>query len=146
MTGSDHEPSSGAPADDTRRSIGRAAAERVTLAVSVAIVLGVAAYLAVQALQVSSPYAPTRAELLVDQVRQAGDQYILPVRVANDGTRTLARVRAQVTFESPSGERGTREIEVQYLGEHATAVVYLYFDRDPRTLNPQFAALTYQLR
>ncbi|EYF00426.1 hypothetical protein [Chondromyces apiculatus] len=129
----------------TMRRPGRKLAEWVTMGVSTAIVLAVAGFLVVQLVRERPPHVPVEITPLLDQVSQVQGQYILPVKVKNQGRKTLQAFKAQVTYQLPEGKQGQREITIDFLGEQAEQEVYLYFDAPPRDLQVQVKPESYIL-
>jgi uncharacterized protein (TIGR02588 family) len=123
----------------------RKVAERVTLGISGAIVLGVAGFLVFEMVRADGPFVAADVRPLVDQARHAHGRYILPVEVRNRGGRTLQDFRGEVTYRVPDGTAERREFRIDFLGEHATQTVYVYSAHDPRGLRVDAQPLDYRV-
>ena len=123
----------------------RKLAEWVSLGVSALLILALATYLVLQARRGNDPYVPAEARPLLDQVRQVGTMFILPVEITNGGRRTLRALKVEVTHQGPDGKDESQELDLDYLGERSTQKVYLYFDRHPRDLKVEAKPLHYQV-
>lgn len=132
---------------DSKRSTGRKLAEWVTLGVSILLVLGVAGYLAYHAISADDPYVPVRVTPALDQARDlsGGQQFVLPVRIQNFGSRTIKDFQAELRWRSPSGREETRQFKIDYLGEHSAQEQFIYLDDDPRTLGIRARPLQYSV-
>jgi uncharacterized protein (TIGR02588 family) len=126
-------------------SVGRTLAEWVTLGLSGLLVLSLAGYLLFQVSRPSPVSIEARTRLQFDQIRREGERYLLPLEVYNPGGHTLRDLKIEVRGESPAGEPETREVEIDYLGEHSTQQVYLYFDQEPRSLKLKSAPQQYRV-
>lgn len=123
---------------------GRKVAEWITMGLSILIVLGVAAYLTWMAVGSDTPFARVEATVLLDQTRQEGDQYIVPVEVRNHGRRTVHALRGAVTW-GPGDAGHQREFRIDYLGENGSQRLYFIFEQPPQSLGLRAAAWQYQL-
>ena len=128
-----------------RASTRRKAAERITMAGSVLVVLAVASFLLYEIAGPDSPYVPVSIRPRLDQVEPGDLRWLLPVEVENRGRRTLQGFKAEVVYEAPGGERGRREIEIDFLGEGSAQRHYVSFDRDPRELRIEARPLSYHV-
>jgi uncharacterized protein (TIGR02588 family) len=123
--GGDREPRAGDGA-----SVPRRLAEWTTLAVSTAVVVGLASYLIYEGVTPHSEFASVLATPQLEQVRRVDHRYVLPVEVNNPGRKTLTHLVLEV--RSPTGRVET-EITLEYLGRRARQTVYAYLEEDPRT-------------
>ena len=128
-----------------RASGGRKLAEWVTLAASGLLVLAVAGFLAYQALREDGPYIVAELRPLPERVEHRDGQFILPVEVRNGGDRTLRDFRGEVVLRAPDGSADRHEFRIDYLGERATATVYVYSREDPAPLHIDARPLDYRL-
>jgi uncharacterized protein (TIGR02588 family) len=131
----------------SRRPAGRLVAEWVTMGISAAIILGVAGFLVWQGMNQESVFVPAEVKVRLDQTVQRGGKYVVPVMVENLGRRTLKDFKVRVSFrsESKSRERESDDVVVDFLGERATEVLYVYFERDPRELGVEARVFSYAL-
>ncbi|HTE20375.1 MAG TPA: hypothetical protein VK689_18580, partial [Armatimonadota bacterium] len=61
----------------------RTLAEWVSLGISILLIVALAGYLLRAAARGDDPYVPTEVRPLLDQARQVGGAFILPVEIAN---------------------------------------------------------------
>jgi uncharacterized protein (TIGR02588 family) len=128
-----------------RASMRRKTAEWITTAGSVLVVVAVAAFLLYEIVGPDSPYVPVSIRPRLDQVERRDERWLLPVEVENRGRRTLQGFKAEVTYEAPAGDRGRREIEIDFLGEGSVQRHYVSLDRDPRQLRIEARPLSYHV-
>jgi uncharacterized protein (TIGR02588 family) len=126
------------------RSAGRKLAEWVTMGVSALLILALAGYLVVEGMKPQPPYVRAEARPLIEQVRQQGERYILPVEVANHGERTLRDITMELRYVSPGGKEETREFTIDYLGEKSSQSLYFYFDEHPGGLQVEARPVSYR--
>jgi uncharacterized protein (TIGR02588 family) len=127
------------------RTAGRLVAEWVTMGISAAIILGVAGFLVWQGMNQESVFVPAEVKVRLDQTVERGGRYVVPVVVENLGRRTLKDFKVRVSFKAESGERESDDLVVDFLGERATEVLYVYFERDPRELGVEARVFSYAL-
>ena len=131
--------------ENTRQqSPARKLAEWVTMGISMLLILGLAGYLVFQGFQPAPPYIPAEVRALMQQVRQDGERYILPVEVANRGNRTLRDLKVEVTYLGPEGKE-TQDFLIDYLGERSQQNLFFYFDRHPAELQVETQPVSYRL-
>lgn len=128
-----------------RRSGPRKAAEWVSLGLAALLLLSMASYLVQRAAQPESDYVAAEVRLLMDEVRQEKDLFILPVEMRNPSRRALRDLHVDVEYRDEKGEPATREIEIDYLGAGSRQQTYLYFDRHPRELQVEATPTQYRL-
>jgi uncharacterized protein (TIGR02588 family) len=134
-----------AAADTQKRAVSRKLAEWVTLGTSALVVAGVAGFLIYEALREDSPFVPVHARVLMEQVRQEGGRYVVPVEVRNDGRQTLKEFKIHIRYRSIDGTPQNSDFLIDYLGERKSQKVYLYFDRAPSELRVEVEPFAYQL-
>ena len=130
---------------DSQPSRVRTLAEWVSLGISALLILALAGYLLRESGRGDTPYVRTEVRPLLDQVRQEGSTFILPVEITNGGRRMLRALKVEVTYQGPDGKEESRELDIDYLGERSSQTVYLYFDRHPRDLKVEAKPLHYQV-
>ena len=125
----DHHAAQPAPTTDTSRSL----AEWTTLAISLAIVLGVVALVLTLSIADGAKPPVIVVEPRLDGVRQEADRYYLPVVVRNEGSDTVEDAMIEVELDLGEDEPETAELTVVFLagGEEAKGTVV--FTADPRT-------------
>lgn len=128
-----------------RAATRRKAAEWVTTIGSLFVILAVASFLVYEIAGPDSPFVPVAIRPRLDQVERRDERWLLPVEVENRGRRTLQGFKGEVTFEASGGERGRREIEIDFLGEGSLQRHYVSFDRDPRLLRLDARPLGYHV-
>ena len=110
---------------------GRSAAERTTLAISLAILallVGLVGYQYVDG-GADSPIVEVRPQL--QAVRREGEAYYLPIEIANRGNRTAEDVLVRVSLASGEGRRESGEFQVPFLAGGATREGIIIFRADP---------------
>ena len=127
------------------RPAGRKLAEWVTTGVSLVLVLGVAGFLIYEGMNQDSMFVGADVKVLVEQAVERGGKYVVPIRVENQARRTLKDFKVRVTYRSASGERESEDVVIDYVGERASATVYVYIDRDPRGAEMEARASGYRL-
>ena len=127
------------------RPAGRKLAEWVTTGVSLVLVLGVAGFLVYEGMNQDSKFVGAEVKVLVEQAVERGGKFVVPVRVENRARRTLKDFKVLVTYRSASGERQSEDVVIDYVGERASATVYVYIDRDPRGAEVEAKAAGYRL-
>lgn len=130
----------------SKRSLERRLAEWISLAVSVLLILGTAAYLAYHGVVSEEPFVPVTANPQFDEVRQLGDRYILPVKIENAGAQTLRDLKVEVEYHPPqAAEPQRQDFLIDYLSEKAEQTIYVYFEHDPKTLKVKASPVHYRL-
>src|SRR5688572_24234723 len=112
------------------RPAGRLVAEWVTMGISAVIILGVAGFLVWKGLNEESVFVPAEVKVRLDQAVERGGKFVVPVAVENLGRRTLKDFKVRLSYKavSGSGERESEDLVVDFLGERATEVLYVYFE------------------
>lgn len=106
----------------------RSGAEWVTFAISLAILLGVAALILFQVGDTSGPALPTVVK--TGPVEQSKGKWLVPVEVRNEGGETAESVQVTASFEA-GGETIEADQEVEFLAKGESAEVVFVFDQDP---------------
>lgn len=113
-------------------STGRTLPERITLTVSVLLLLTLV--LLVTYLNYSGGQAP--ASIVVEprwaEVREEDEQFYLPVEVSNSGDQTAIDLWVRLTLHGSAPEPQQAEIRAATLAGSATLRAVLRFDDDPR--------------
>jgi uncharacterized protein (TIGR02588 family) len=123
----------------------RKLAEWVSFGVSALIVVALAAYLVYDGLRTNGPIVPIEVTVAIDEAARAEARYVVPVKVRNNGRRTLTDVKVRVTHRSGGGEARSEDFDIDYLPEDAQETVYVFVDRDPREAQVEARALQYRL-
>jgi uncharacterized protein (TIGR02588 family) len=112
---------------------GRSIAEWTTLAISVAILVGIAGLIGYLHLRGAEEPPHIVAEARIDQLREQEGNYYLPIEVVNDGDQTVEDVVIEATLDSGSGEPEIAEFAITFLagGEHVVGT--FVFTSDPST-------------
>ncbi len=135
----------GGEAGKPDRHTGRKLAEWLTLGLSATLVLGVAAFLLYSALQDHPRFVPLEVRVLIEDARESGGHFIVPVEVRNLGRRSLKEITVRFSHASADGTQESGDFVVDHLGEGASHQAYLYLDQDPRAAKPDATASDYQL-
>ena len=126
-------------------STARKLAEWVSLAISAVLILSIMGFLVGQVFTPEAPHVPVQARALLEKTKQAGEQYVLPVEIVNQGNQTLRNLMVEVEATEPGKEPTKYEVEIDYLGEGARQEAYLYLPVDPRTVEIEVTPLRYSL-
>lgn len=112
---------------------GRSIAEWTTLGISMAILLIVIGLVGYQHLFGASQAAVIEVTPRLQQVRQEGDAYYLPVDVTNKGDKTAEDVRVEVSL-TPDGrqQKTSSQLRIMFLAGHETSRGTVVFGEDPR--------------
>lgn len=108
----------------------RTAAEWVTFAVSVLVLLVLVGLMAVESGEPDRPALPRVVS--VGPAERHGDQWVVPVTVRNEGGATAERVQVAAVL-SVGAERTEADQEVEFLARDEAAEVAFVFSQDPAT-------------
>jgi uncharacterized protein (TIGR02588 family) len=113
------------------RDAGRSAAEWTTLAISLAIVLGLVGLLVAD--EVTRGSAPPIIEVSpqLDAVRSAGGAYYLPIAVVNRGDLPAQDVQVQVFLADGQGAKEFASFRIDFLAGGESRDVVVAFGQDP---------------
>lgn len=128
---------------NTSRQEGRTVAEWTTLAISIAILLGIVGLITWLYQRGAEELPLIVAEAKLDRLRQEESGYYLPVEVVNEGDKTVEDVVIEAELDTGSGEPATAEIIVGFLagGERVEGV--FVFDEDPSSGELTVRAVSY---
>jgi uncharacterized protein (TIGR02588 family) len=136
----------GGAAADKGRPGQRKLAEWVSLGISGALIVALAAFLVYEIVKGDSKFNLARTVPQMDAVQQVSGTFILPVEVENPGERTLRDLSVELTYTPPGAQEPQKaEAKIDYLGEGARQRVYFYLDHDPRQVPVQVRPVHYQL-
>ena len=116
---------------EKRQSSGRSGAEWTTLSISTAILLILIGLISYQYLAGSNQPAHIEVRPQLQQVRQAGDRYYLPVEVTNTGDKTAEDVRVGVSLTSAGSGKASSQLRFMFLAGHETSRGTVVFKEDP---------------
>ena len=119
--------------DDYQPSLPKRVAEALTLGLSLLLVGGLAAYLALQGRRPTSDFVDVRSRVMWENAQRKGGRTILPIEVENRGSATLSEVQLRVSFQE-DGREQEREVMFPYVAGGSKRTVYLLF-------KPEIAAL-----
>lgn len=128
-----------------RRRTTRKVAEWVSLALSIAIVGGLAVVLVRDALSGNGAFVVPSVTVLEQDIRQQGATWIVPVRVDNDAPRTLHDLDVELSHVRGGEPPQTDSVTLDYLGRGCSETVYFYLPHDPRAGTLHGKALHYRL-
>jgi uncharacterized protein (TIGR02588 family) len=111
---------------------GRTVAEWVTLGVSAAIVLALAGLVLFQWLAQGTEPPEIRVEPNMEQVRQVGDLYYLPIRVTNSGEKAVEVVEVETELSVEGEAPETVGFTVQFLAGRESDEFTVVLSNDPR--------------
>ncbi|HVE94381.1 MAG TPA: hypothetical protein VNB24_05625 [Acidimicrobiales bacterium] len=115
---------------DDRQRPARSSAEWVTFAISLLLLSGVVAMIAIQIPGEHLPPAPTVRQ--AGPVRATGGSFFVPVEVSNDGDDTAQNVQVLATYTSADGTETIADQVVDFLAGGETEELEFVFDEDPR--------------
>jgi uncharacterized protein (TIGR02588 family) len=124
---------------------------RLTLAVSLLIVLSVAGALIWHGITNARPAdedaAPrAEAEIRISATRSHRGIWHLPLRVRNTGNVALEMVRVRVTLTDGAGRMDEREVDFEYLAEGAMGEAIIVSENPPEQAKPKAEVLSYKVR
>lgn len=106
----------------------RSGAEWVTFGVSLAVLLLVALLIVLQVGESKEPALPT--VIKTGPVEKAGDRWLVPVEIRNEGGETAESVKVMASLEI-EGETLESDQEVEFLAKGESAEVAFLFEKDP---------------
>jgi len=121
----------GASREEATGERGRTVAEWTTLAISIALILGLVALVTYVSLTGGSNPPIVEARPLDAEVRHEGESYYLPVEVTNRGGRTAEEVLIQAELVGGDGAPETAELTIDFLAGGETAEGTVVFTADP---------------
>ena len=122
--------SSNEQADDKEQKK-RTGAEWFTLAISVLIVLVLAGLVIYQEVARGTEPPVIEVQPRLEEVRQEGNTYYVPVEIANKGERTAEDVEGQISLEIEGEEPETIAFAVKFLAGGETDEQTAAFQNDP---------------
>lgn len=129
------------------RRVGRRLAEWISVAVSAALILGLAVFLVVAGLTGPEGSVVPEVRALPDRAEQHGDVWVLPVRVKNQGRQMLGDLGVELRYTPPGAPQPERvEATIDYLGKRSEQEVYFYVPGDPRGMSVEARALHFQVK
>lgn len=111
---------------------GRSAAEWVSLSISLAIVLALVGFIVYLYTSGGGSDSVIRARPELDQVRQEGGDYYLPLVIENTGGATAEDVIVEATLVHDDGVQETAEVTVRFLAGDAREDATVVFSEAPR--------------
>ncbi len=123
---------------------GRTIAEWTTLGTSVLILFAVIVLLSYEYFASSARQPVVEAQPQLEEIRQAGGAYYLPVDVTNRGERTAEDVRVQVSLSSGQGQQETSQFSLKFLAGSATERGTVIFREDPLKGNITVDAISFR--
>jgi uncharacterized protein (TIGR02588 family) len=109
----------------------RTAAEKITLAVSILLILGLVALITYVSITGGGEPPVVEARPLPDEIRREGESYFLPVAVTNRGGQTAAEVMIQAELAGSDGSAETSEFTLDFLAGGETREGTAVFASDP---------------
>jgi uncharacterized protein (TIGR02588 family) len=122
----------------------RRLAEWVSFAISLSLVLGVAAHLLWRMREPVTELVSARVTPQLDHVTEQSGRFLLPIAIENPSGRTVRDLQVRIEYR---GARGTESMDllIDYIGQSSEQVVYTYFRKDPRTLSIHAEAISYRV-
>lgn len=110
--------------------------------VGLALLLATLGYLAAQAL--AGPPSPPDPVIEVLRVEPVGQRFLVRLKVSNRGGTTAADLRIAGTLKHGGQPVEEGEVQLRYLPGGSSREAGVYFARDPRTLELEFAPKGYE--
>lgn len=120
----------------------RRLAEWLSFGVSLALVLAVVLHLLWRLREPVADTVQAKVSMQLDRVSEQEGRFILPIRVENPGSRTVRDLKLRVEYRE-HGEPRSLDVLVDYVGQSAEQIVYVYFSEDPRALSVRAEATSY---
>ncbi len=109
----------------------RTTAEWVSLVVSVAIVLALVGGLVYQIFVRGNRPPTIEVKPLMEEVRQEGGSYYLPLDITNNGDRTAEDIEVMLSLDTGHGDPETMQFQVQFLDGGETENQTVIFQNNP---------------
>jgi len=106
-------------------------AERITLGISVLIVLGLAALVIYQQVVGGTQPPVIEVQPKLEEIRREGDAYYVPIDIANKGELTAEDIEIQMSLEVEGEEPETIAFAVKFLAGGETGQQTVVFQNDP---------------
>jgi len=111
----------------------RTAAEKITLAISVFLILGLVALVTYVSITGGGEPPVVEARPLPDEIRHEGESFFLPVAVTNRGGQTAEEVMIQAELAGSDGSPESAEFTLDFLAGGETREGTVVFASDPAT-------------
>lgn len=136
------------PASDdgsSEREERRSLPEKVTLAVSLTVVLVLIGYIAWHGLFVERGTAMAAARVRREEAKQtATGQWVTPVEVRNLSDLPLEDVQVKVEVTTPEGKTADIGLSFPYLAERAAETAFIVTQSEPKKAAPQAAVESFK--
>lgn len=109
----------------------RTTAEWVSLLISVAIVLVLVGGLVYQIFARGNEPPTIEVVPLMEEVRQEGESYYLPLDITNNGDKTAENIEVMLSLDTGEGDPETMQFQVQFLDGGETENQTVIFQNDP---------------
>ena len=121
----------------------RSLAEWVTLAISVAIVLGLLGLVTYLYLDDGLTSAVIEVTPLIGETRESGARFYVPVEIENTGGKTVEQLLVTVSLTLPNGSTEDAQFTVDFLAGGASQGAVASFSEDPREHEVGVSAVSY---
>ena len=111
---------------------GRSLPEKVTLFVSLGVVLGLIGFIAWHGVFVEKGKPAVEVRALAGKAWQQGDQWTIPIEIRNDSDLPLEDVQVKVEMTTPDGDRADVAVEAAYLAVRGVEEAYVLSELPPR--------------
>jgi uncharacterized protein (TIGR02588 family) len=119
-------------------------AEWLTFGISLALVLTVVVFLIWRLREPVTDTPPTQVSLQLDRITERDGRFVLPIEVKNRGARSIRDLQVRVDYRE-HGERRSMDVLVDYVGQSAEQVLFVYFREDPRSLSVRAEPISYRV-
>lgn len=126
-------------------SQGRKFAEWFSFFVSAAVILALVTFLVFEGLKGRSDFAPVQVRPLLEMVVEQEGRFILPVRVQNNGRRTLHDLTLELEEKQPGAPGKTAQLTISYMGAQSERTVYFILQKEPKGRGVDVRPLGYQV-
>jgi len=120
----------------------RRLAEWLSFAISLALVLALAGHLLWRLREPVADAVATQVSLQLDRVSEQQGRFVLPIEVKNLGARTVRELQLRVEYEE-RGQRRQLDVLIDYVGQSAAQLAFVYFSQDPRYLSVRAEPVSY---
>jgi uncharacterized protein (TIGR02588 family) len=117
-------------------------AEWLSFGISLTLVLAVVFYLLWRLREPVTDTVLAQVSPQLDRVSEQQGRFVLPIQVKNPGSRTVRDLQLRVEYRE-RGEARSLDVLIDYVGQSAEQLVYVYFAEDPRSLSVRAEAISY---
>lgn len=137
--------------EQKQRSGGSSLPEKVTLGVSVLVILGIIGFLLWHGLRMTRPPDTEAAPLVTgrifaEQAARRDGFWVVPVAVRNVGNVPMEEVSMTVEWTNAEGQKSETDIMFHYLAEGATDDAFVVLDQGPEKAMPKVTVKSFKIQ